>query len=92
MSDRDFYNLRELIRKLQRRVDYLEQKLGEQTQEGGGRKSPIFMMLTDDDMKKIFDEMLEHFDQVADPRFQPKQFLFQLKSYIFYKERKDATN
>ena len=31
MSDRDFYNLRELIRKLQRRVDYLEQKLGEQT-------------------------------------------------------------
>jgi len=31
MSDRDFYNLRELIRKLQRRVDYLEKKLGEQT-------------------------------------------------------------
>lgn len=31
MSERDFYNLRELIRKLQRRVDYLEKKLGEQT-------------------------------------------------------------
>jgi hypothetical protein len=31
MSERDFYNLRELIRKLQRRVEYLEKKLGEQT-------------------------------------------------------------
>ena len=49
-------------------------------------------MLTDDDMKKIFDEMLEHYDQVADPEFQPKKFLFQLKSYIFYRERKDATD
>ena len=89
MSDRDFYNLRELIRKLQRRVDYLEKKLGEQTQEGGGRKSPILIMLDEDDMKKIFDEMLEHFDQVADPRFQPKKFLFQLKSYLYYRERTD---
>lgn len=89
MSDRDFYNLREQIRRLQRRVDYLEKKLGEQTQEGRGRKSPIFIMLTDDDMKKIFDEMLDHYDQVADPRFQPKKFLFQLKSYIFFCEKRD---
>ena len=27
MSDRDFYTLREMVRKLQRRVDYLEKKL-----------------------------------------------------------------
>lgn len=27
MSDRDFYNLREMYRKLQRRVDELEKKL-----------------------------------------------------------------
>jgi hypothetical protein len=31
MSERDFYNLREMIRKLQRRVDYLEKKLAEKT-------------------------------------------------------------
>ena len=29
MSDRDFYNLREMYRKLQRRVDELEKKLKE---------------------------------------------------------------
>lgn len=27
MSDRDFYTLREMVRKLQRRVEYLEKKL-----------------------------------------------------------------
>jgi hypothetical protein len=31
MSDRDFYNLRELIRKLQRKVEHLEKKLEERT-------------------------------------------------------------
>jgi len=30
MSDRDFYNLREMYRKLQRRVDELEKKLKEE--------------------------------------------------------------
>jgi len=30
MSDRDFYNLREMYRKLQRRVDYLEKQLEEE--------------------------------------------------------------
>ena len=89
MSDRDFYNLRELIRKLQRRVDYLEKKLGEQTQEGGGRKSPIFIMISETEIKKTFDEMLEHFDVVADPKHQPKKFLFQLKSYLFFRERNE---
>lgn len=27
MSDRDFYNLREMIRKMQRRIDHLEKLL-----------------------------------------------------------------
>jgi len=31
MSDRDFYTLREMVRKLQRRIEYLEKKLGERT-------------------------------------------------------------
>lgn len=31
MSDRDFYNLRELIRKMQRRIDQLERKLEEKS-------------------------------------------------------------
>ena len=31
MSDRDFYNLRELIRKMQRRIDQLEKKLEEKS-------------------------------------------------------------
>jgi len=30
MSDRDFYNLREMYRKLQRRVEQLEKKLKEE--------------------------------------------------------------
>ena len=92
MSERDFYNLRELIRKLQRRVDYLEKKLGEQTQGGGGCKSPIFIMIPESEMKKTFEEMLEHFDSVADPKNQPKKFLFQLKSYLYHREKINATN
>lgn len=31
MSDRDFYNLREMIRRLQRKVENLEKKLEERT-------------------------------------------------------------
>jgi len=31
MSDRDFYNLREMIRKMQRRIDQLERKLEEKS-------------------------------------------------------------
>jgi len=31
MSDRDFYNLREMIRKMQRRIDHLERKLEEKS-------------------------------------------------------------
>jgi len=31
MSDRDFYNLREMIRRMQRRIDYLEKKLEEKS-------------------------------------------------------------
>jgi DNA-binding protein YbaB len=31
MSDRDFYNLREMIRKMQRRIDQLEKALQEKS-------------------------------------------------------------
>jgi len=31
MSDRDFYNLREMIRKMQRRIDQLEKTLQEKS-------------------------------------------------------------
>jgi len=31
MSDRDFYNLREMIRKMQRRIDQLEKQLQEKS-------------------------------------------------------------
>ena len=31
MSDRDFYNLREMIRRMQRRIDYLEKKREEKS-------------------------------------------------------------
>ena len=31
MSDRDYYNLREMIRKMQRRIDQLEKKLEEKS-------------------------------------------------------------
>jgi len=55
-------------------------------------QDPLFIMISKEEMEKTFDEMLKHFGTVADPRYQPKQFLFQLKSYIFYRERKDATN
>ena len=44
------------------------------------------------EIEKIFEEMLEHFGTVADPRFQPKKFKFQLKSYLYHRERNNATN
>jgi len=31
MSERDYYNLREMIRKMQRRIDKLEKQLDEKT-------------------------------------------------------------
>jgi DNA-binding protein YbaB len=31
MSDRDFYNLREMIRRMQRRIDHLEKLLEEKS-------------------------------------------------------------
>ena len=49
-------------------------------------------MISKEEMTKLFDEMLEHFGIVADPRYQPKKFLFQLKSYLYHKERNNATN
>ena len=88
MSDRDFYNLRELIRKLSRKVEQLERKLEEKPTQGeGGCKTPFFIMISKEEMSKLFDEMLEHFGTVADPRYQPKKFLFQLKSYLYHKEK-----
>jgi len=48
-------------------------------------------MKTKTEIEKIFDEMVEHFGSVADPRFQPKKFRFQLKSYLFYKKRNEST-
>ena len=42
MSERDFYNLREMIRKLSRKVEKLEKQLEGKAQEGWGRKTPFF--------------------------------------------------
>jgi hypothetical protein len=46
-------------------------------------------MISKEEIQKTFDEMLEHFGTVADPKHQPKKFLFQLKSYLFFRERNE---
>jgi hypothetical protein len=44
--------------------------------------------MTDDEVLKMYNEMLEYFGTLPNPEQEPRRFAYYVKLYRYYKERK----